>query len=84
MEGNFINNIICIYNFFGEYLTRLYYPLKSWWITSTNGESLVKNGESSASGVQGFGSNEYMVVELGVEGSEPPRPIMEHGDSWGK
>ena len=84
MEGDFINNIICIYNFFGESLTRLYYLVKSWWITSTNGESLVKNGESLSSGVRGVGSNEDMVVEIGVEGSKPPRPSMAHDDSWGK
>ena len=148
MEGDFINNIICIYNFFGESLTRLYYLVKSWWITntngeslvqngkslrngeslinpkvvavawhkegtqkeivkeldnifgesltrlyylikswriiSTNGESLVQNGELLSSGVWGVGSNEDMVVELGVEGRKPPRPSMEHGDSWGK
>ena len=33
MKGNFINNIICIYKFFGEYLTRLYYLVKSWRIS---------------------------------------------------
>ena len=81
MEGNFINNIICIYNFFGESLTRLYYLVKSWRITSTNSESLLQNGESLSSGVRGVGSNEDMVVEPGVEGSEPPRPSMAHGDS---
>ena len=81
MEGNFINNIICKYNFFGDSLTRLYYLLKSWRITSTNGESLVQNGESFSSGVRGVGSNEDMVVEPGVEGSKPPRLSMEHGDS---
>ena len=74
MEGNFINNIICLYNFFGESLTRLYYLVKSWRITSTNGEFL-------SSGVQGVGSNEDMVVEPGVEGIEPSRPSMAHGDS---
>ncbi len=40
MEGDFINNIICKYNFFGESLTKLYYLVKS------RGESLVQNGES--------------------------------------
>ena len=81
MKGDFINNIIGIYNFFGKCLTRLYYLVKSWQITSTNCESLLKNGESLSSGVWGVGSNEYMVVELGVEGREPPRPSMAHGDS---
>ena len=81
MEGNFINNIICIYNFFGESLMILYYLLKSWRITNTNGESLVPNGESLSSGVRGVGSNEYMVVEPRVEGREPSRPSMAHGDS---
>ena len=81
MEGDFINNIICIYHFFGESLTRLYYPVKSWRITSTNGESLLQNGESLSSGVWSVGSNEDMVIEPGVEGREPPRPSMAHGDS---
>ena len=44
-------------------------------------QSLVQNGESLSSGVRGVGSNEDMVVEPGVEGSEPPRPSMAHGDS---
>lgn len=35
MEGDFINNRICIYNFFGKSITILYYLVKSWWITST-------------------------------------------------
>ena len=60
---------------------RLYYPVKSWRITSTNGKSLLQNGESLSSGVQSVGSNEYMVIEPGVEGREPPRPSMVHGDS---
>ena len=81
MEGDFINNIICIYNIFGKSLTRLYHLVKSWRITSTNGELVVHNGESLSSGVWGVGSNEDMVFELGVEGSEPLRPSMAHGDS---
>ena len=48
---------------------RLYYLVKSWQIISANGESLLQNGESLSSGVRGVGSNEDMVVELGVEGS---------------
>ena len=60
---------------------RLYYLVKSWRITSTNGESLLQNGESLSSGVQSVGSNEDMVIEPGVEGREPPRPSMAHGDS---
>ena len=62
MEGDFINNIICIYNIFGESVMRLYYLVKSWWITSKNRESLVEDGESLFSGVRGVGSNEDMVV----------------------
>ena len=60
---------------------RLYYLVKSWRITSTNGESLLQNGESLSSGLWGVGSNEDMVVEPRVEGREPPRPSMAHGDS---
>ena len=55
--------------------------MKSWKITSTNGESLVQNGELLSSGVRGVGSNEDMVVELVFEGIKPPRPSMAHGDS---
>ena len=60
---------------------RLYYLVKSRRITSTNGESLLQNGESLSSGVRGVGSNEDIVVEPRVEGREPPRPSMAHGDS---
>ena len=81
MEGDFINNIICIYNFFGESFTILYYLVKSWRITSTNSKSLLQYGELLSSGVQGVGSNEDMVVEPGVEGREPLRPSMACGDS---
>jgi len=45
MEGDFINNILCKYNFFGKSLTKLYYRVKWWRITSTICQSLVKNGE---------------------------------------
>jgi len=39
---------------------KLYYIVKSWQNTSTNGKSLVQKGESLSSGVQGVGSNEDM------------------------
>ena len=60
---------------------KLYYLVKSWRITSTNGKSLLQNGESLSSGVWVVSSNEDMVVEPGVEGREPLRPSMAHGDS---
>ena len=60
---------------------RLYYLVKSWRITSTNGESILQNGELLSSRLWGVASIEDMVVEPGVEGREPPRPSMVHGDS---
>lgn len=84
MEGDFINNIICIYNLLGESHEIILSCKKTRWITSTNGKSQLQNGESLSSGVRGVGSNEDMVFEPGVEGREPPRPSMAHGDSWGK
>ena len=69
MEGNFINNIF-VYIIFWRISHEIILSCKI----------MANHGESLSSGFQGVGSNEDMVVEPGVEGREPSRPSMAHGD----